>query len=65
MIYTAENAKVVADACETEVIQLLAVLAILHQDDFILGWDDFILKSDNFILFLNLSWCKIASEQKI
>ena len=33
MIYTEEKAKVVATDWETEFIQSLATLAILHQDD--------------------------------
>ena len=32
-IYTEEKAKVVADAWGTELLQFLAALAILHQDD--------------------------------
>ena len=49
MINTEENAKVFAAVLGTEFIQFLAVLSILHQEDF--------KENDEFILFFKSSWC--------
>ena len=68
MIYTEEKAKVVAAACGIELLQFLAVLAILYQDD----WKNSIkctrmivrIYRMKIILFFQLSWCKISCASK-
>ena len=72
MIYTEEKAKVVATDWETEFIQSLATLAILHQDDikkrmmWRKGWlaQGGYEETDEFILFFKSSWCKTASAAR-
>ena len=56
-IKTEEKTKVVTAVWGTELIQFIAALAFLHQDD--------LKKGVEFILFFKSSWCKIASGAKI
>ena len=55
-IKTEEKTKVVTAVWGTELIQFIAALAFLHQDD--------LKKGVEFILFFKSSWCKIASGAK-
>ena len=55
-IYTEEKEKVVAAVWGTELIQFIATLAILYQDEFILFFSVLV----QFMLFFKSSWCKTA-----
>ena len=59
VICTEEKGKVVAAAWETELIQFLAMLAILYKDD--LKNRMVCTRTIEDIQFFNSSWCKIAS----
>ena len=56
-IYTEEKEKVVAAVWGTELIQFIATLAILYQDEFILFFSVLV----QFMLFFKSSWCKTAT----
>ena len=65
-IYTEEKANVVAAVWGTELIQFLALLAILHQDDLKNKMNASFLHiiRVQFILFFISSWLKTASAAK-
>ena len=65
-IYTEEEAKVVAAAWGTEVLQFLPAKAIFHQDDLKnrMKTFNFSNRPGETILFYKSFWCEIASTAR-